>query len=595
MKRRFLCGPVVLLMGSLLIRAGSCAEAQNLLANAPWRLYQPAEGDAAFVTEPAQGLPEGNQSVLRITVKTPSDPFYKLGIRANLASAVPADMRLRLRFWARSQSGNPLRAVVEQSGPPYAGVLEISPLLTPEWKQYTAAGISAGYGANGLAVRFQCGHQAGDVQLTGITLEKIGLDPEIATAKVAVVPAAVNARIRKYRTGALKVVVLDRHGKAVPGASVAVAQTRHAFLFGCNLFNLEPGNTEEWQKAYQERFAALFNYATLPFYWGAFEPEPGKPQYERLDAMARWCQAHGLTPKGHPLLWHEVYPEWAPRTPDEAVPLMHQRVTDLITHYRGVITYWDVLNEATSAAGYRNGEGAWIRRDGPASVAQTALTWAREAGRDAHDTFLINDFNTGESSVALLTELQQRDALPDAIGIQSHMHGGTWPLERVWTRADRFAKFGKPVHFTEVTVLSGPRRDNVDRNHPPTDWVTTPIEEARQADYLARFYAVLFSHPAVRAITYWDFSDRGAWQNAPAGLLRDDMSPKPAYDRLLQLIRRRWWTNRKGRTSTAGSFVTPAYYGDYRISVSTFDGRAATQTVTLPTGSGQQTVTVRLP
>ena len=48
---------------------------------------------------------------------------------------------------------------------------------------------------------------------------------------------------------------------------------------------------------------------------------------------------------------------------------------------------------------------------------------------------------------------------------------------------------------------------------------------------------MIFSHPAVEAITWWDFSDRGAWQRAPAGFLRDDLSPKPAYERLQQPVK----------------------------------------------------------
>ncbi|MCD6507549.1 hypothetical protein J7M22_13115 [Candidatus Poribacteria bacterium] len=48
---------------------------------------------------------------------------------------------------------------------------------------------------------------------------------------------------------------------------------------------------------------------------------------------------------------------------------------------------------------------------------------------------------------------------------------------------------------------------------------------------------MLFSHPSVEAITWWDFSDRGAWQGTAAGFLRKDMSPKPAYERLTELVK----------------------------------------------------------
>ena len=79
-----------------------------------------------------------------------------------------------------------------------------------------------------------------------------------------------------------------------------------------------------------------------------------------------------------------------------------------------------------------NGESNWIKRDGPAPVVETALGWARAAGKGLPETFLYNDYDTGDSNVALLTQLQKDGKLPDAIGLQSHMHGGEWPLTKVW-------------------------------------------------------------------------------------------------------------------------------------------------------------------
>jgi hypothetical protein len=123
---------------------------------------------------------------------------------------------------------------------------------------------------------------------------------------------------------------------------------------------------------------------------------------------------------------------------------------------------------------------------------------------------------------------------------------------------ETFARFGVPLHFTETTVISGPKT--------PTGWETTPEGEAKQAEDVARFYTILFSHPAVEAITWWDFADRNAWMGAPAGFLRQDLSPKPVYDRLLGLIKGTWWTNRTGVTED-GAFTVKAFHGDYEITV----------------------------
>ena len=312
--------------------------------------------------------------------------------------------------------------------------------------------------------------------------------------------------------------------------------------------------------------------------------------------MAHYCKAHGITPKGHPLVWHEVWPGWAPKDPETAIPLLKARVSDLIPRYKETIHYWDVLNEANGATGQQppNGESRWIQRDGPAPVVETALGWARAAGQGIPETFLYNDYETGASNVALLTKLQADGKLPDAIGIQSHMHSGVWPEIKIWEVCDRFAAFSKPIHFTETTVISGPARD-YSYTAPNPGWNTTPEDEAKQGAYVSRFYTILFSHPSIRAITWWDFSDRNAWMDAPAGLIRKDMSPKPAYTQLKDLIHKQWWTNALGRTSGQGTYTGRVFYGDYLVTVTGSNGRIITKSITFSEAAPPQTVTIKLP
>ena len=47
----------------------------------------------------------------------------------------------------------------------------------------------------------------------------------------------------------------------------------------------------------------------------------------------------------------------------------------------------------------------------------------------------------------------------------------------------------------------------------------------------------------MKSITWWDFTD-GGWLGAPAGLLRSDQSPKPAYETLRRLVKDELWTKR---------------------------------------------------
>ena len=564
--------------------------APDLLPAEPWRVVRPDEAAMRVETIQLERPVGGQSSAVKLTVLRATDPFYHLQIAKEIPQPIAEATRLRFSFYARSRTENPMRAIVEKAEPPYTPAVEIRPTLTPEWRLYTMTGISRAYPARGLGVRFQVGHKEGEIEVAAVRLEDLGPDPVMMNARAAIQPDAVDQRIRQNRTASLKIVVRDASGNPIKNASVSVRQTRHAFLFGSNIFGLNTSDTSQTQRLYQQRFKDLLNFATLPFYWGSFEPQEGQKAYDRLETMARWCRDNGLMTKGHPLIWHEVYPRWAPAEPDAAIPLLKGRVYDIITHFKGLVPYWDVLNEANNAPDYaQTGTGAWIKRDGAARVVATALRWAREASAGANNVLLYNDFNTGQANVQLLTELQTMKSLPDAIGIQSHMHGGTWPLEEVWATVERFAVFKRPIHFTEATIVSGPRPAG-----PGSPWVTTPEGERAQADYVERFYSILFSHPAVEAITWWDFSDLNAWQQAPAGFLRKDMSPKPAYDRLMALIKGKWWTKAEATTGATGSCTIRAFQGTHEVTVTDGRGRKATIAVEVPLKRKTATVSVTL-
>ena len=102
-----------------------------------------------------------------------------------------------------------------------------------------------------------------------------------------------------------------------------VRQLRHDFKYGANIFGLaETKNGAEHAAAYRERFAAAFNLATLPFYWQANEPEPGKYRFAKdspyvyrrppIDLCLEFCEANGIEPKAHCLNYMTPgeFPKW---------------------------------------------------------------------------------------------------------------------------------------------------------------------------------------------------------------------------------------------------------------------------------------------
>ncbi|KKL59574.1 hypothetical protein LCGC14_2213980, partial [marine sediment metagenome] len=166
----------------------------------------------------------------------------------------------------------------------------------------------------------------------------------------------IEARIRKHRTAEEALTVTGPDGKPLANAEVTVRQVRHKFLFGCNAYMLGRCRDATLERAYRKRFADLLNFATLPFYWGAYEGRQGRTDETRVKEMARWCKSRGIRTKGHPLCWHSVAPKWlAGKSPEQVEALQAGRITREVKAFAGLIDTWDVVNEAVVMPDYQGG------------------------------------------------------------------------------------------------------------------------------------------------------------------------------------------------------------------------------------------------
>jgi endo-1,4-beta-xylanase len=369
-------------------------------------------------------------------------------------------------------------------------------------------------------------------------------------------------RIERYRKGDASVRVLDASGNPVKDASVHVEMLNHDFLFGCNLI-LDNYQTAERNKAYADSFARLFNYATLPFDWRSYEFSQGVPNKDTLSKMVSWARAHNMKVKGHPLVWDLYVPDWAPQSPDAFWDAQCTRTKRETQYFCGLMDFWTVMDEPVPDPEKDNILRRFMKARNPAAVTKDALDCAQKGCADAK--LIVNDYQTNMDFHYLLEEVKKRGGKIDAIGLESHMHMNIWKLDQVWYVCDLFKDLGIPLHFTEATVLSGTLKTDQDWLSYHPDWNTTVEGEKNQADYVPLFYTILFSHPSVQSITWWDLSDEGAWQGAPAGLIRKDMSPKPAYNQLMKLIHNDWWTDITVSTDAEGKVSWRGFYGQYKL------------------------------
>ena len=378
----------------------------------------------------------------------------------------------------------------------------------------------------------------------------------------------------EHRRGTTTVAVTGPDGAPLADTEVVVEQTRHAFGFGNLGFDLVPmanGRAAPGDEELAARLVELFNVATLPFYWREFEPEPGRPRTDDLRRTAEWLRARGVAVKGHPLAWHTLAPEWLLDRPlDEVETALRGRIRREVGEFAGLIDTWDAINEVVIMPVFEAEDNAitpLARARGRIHLIRLAFEEARAANPAA--TLLLNDFDLSSAYECLIEGVLEAGIRIDAIGLQTHMHQGFRGEEALVAIADRFARYGVPLHLTETSLVSGdlmPAHIEDLNDWQVDEWPSTPEGEARQADELERHYRTLVGHPAVEAITYWGITDRGAWLNAPIGLLRSDGTPKPSYDALHRLVKGEWWLPPTTvRTDAAGRVSVHGFAGEYAV------------------------------
>lgn len=394
----------------------------------------------------------------------------------------------------------------------------------------------------------------------------------------------------KHRIEEVTLRVTDAAGNPLAGKKLAFKQQSHAFKFGCGAFDfimyplLE--NPEFLEKARKfvnpesvkdriGKWLDVFNYGTLPFYWGQFEREEGKPDIEGRMKAAEFMKSKGITVKGHPLCWHTVCADWLMKY-DNGTILKKQleRINRDVTAFKGVVDIWDVINEVVIMPIFDKYDNAITRickEKGRVELVRDVFAVAKEANPNA--TFLINDFNTSISYEILIDGCLNAGVPITAIGIQSHQHQGYWGEKKLKEVLERFSHFGLPIHFTENTLISGDLmpayiEDLNDWQVP--EWPSTPEGEERQKNEWEEMLRILYDNPLVEAVTGWDFTD-GAWLGAPSGFLRKDNSVKPAYEQLKKMIKDEWWTDCEVVTDENGYVKVAGVRGEYKL----IDGEAS--------------------
>lgn len=401
----------------------------------------------------------------------------------------------------------------------------------------------------------------------------------------------VNAGIENNRKGNAEIIF---EGENLPNdITVEVELKNHEFKFGANIFMLDEFECEEKNKIYRKKFPELFNLATVPFYWSDLEPEEGKPRYEKAsprvyrrptpDLCVEYCKENNIEPKCHCLNYENFSPLWLKNaTVDEVKAKLEKRFCEISQRYSKDIPSFEVTNETLQPP---------VEQVTKFFMEDDFVEWSfRMADKYfPANRLIINDYNiwspvlNNRASYYMQIERLLKNGIShiDSIGMQFHSFfpldsepaqaASKYNPEHLFELLDLYQKLNLSEQITEMTI---PAYGDDEEN------------EEVQALLTQELYKLFFSHPAMEAIIYWNLVD-GYAAFAPlgdmtvgenkyyGGMLRHDMSEKPVFKALKNLIHNEWHTHEVIKVNDNKAQFR-GFYGDYQMKIFA-DGKEITK------------------
>lgn len=265
----------------------------------------------------------------------------------------------------------------------------------------------------------------------------------------------------------------------------------------------------------------------------SLQPVEGEFSFEAADRFVEYCRANGLTPTGHCLMWHSQIPRWffvdgegKEVSREVLISRIENHVRTVVSHFRGRILGWDVVNEAIED------DGSWRKSPFYRIVGEEFIDVAFRAAHEAdpdvelyYNDYSLSNPHKRDAVCRLVRHLKSRGLRIDAVGMQSH-HGLSYPsLADYEASMEAFAALGVKVMVTEldVNVLPNPRHFDgaeISQNfeymremNPYPDGL--PAEKAQELHdrYMDLFRLYHRHRDSIARITLWGVSDANSWLN----------------------------------------------------------------------------------
>jgi endo-1,4-beta-xylanase len=323
---------------------------------------------------------------------------------------------------------------------------------------------------------------------------------------------------------------------------------------------------------YRQIASTEFNTVTAEnaMKWENLQREKNGPyDFTEADKLIDFARRNHQRVRGHVLVWHNQVPTWLGKgvkdgsiSTAELRTILENHVKTVVSHFKGKIWQWDVVNEAVTDpwdspptgityktnANPGDSQVFWADKLGPGYIAD-AFRWARQA--DPKALLYYNDYNLeafgdlgpmdkNQFVYNMVKNLRDQGVPIDGVGSQGHLSTqyGNYNAFQIADSLNKFAGLGVATAYTEVDA----RNQRTPEVEAGNDKEINPRLQGSAYNYSVLLQGCLMARKCL-SFTVWGFSDRYQWTNTwdfgsgegptgLAGIYDTNHNPKHAYQAL---------------------------------------------------------------
>lgn len=316
---------------------------------------------------------------------------------------------------------------------------------------------------------------------------------------------------------------------------------------------------EEKNEAQNALIVSQFNSITAENIMKSMFTHPQKDKYdfELSDKFVAFGEKNKMFIHGHTLIWHSQLAPWMTKIEgaEEMKAFMKDHITTIVTHFKGKIDSWDVVNEAV------NDDGTLRKSVFSKALGEDFLADAFEIASKADPKvdLYYNDYSMTNPAkrdgvIKIIKKIKDKGIKVDGIGMQGHWQLNSPSIAEIEESILAYAALGVKVAITEldVSVLPSPwelqgaeisqKFENTPKMNPYPESLPDSVQTQLAKRYADIFNLFLKHKDKISRVTLWGAYDAQSWLNdwpirgrTNYPLLFDaNLKPKKAYQSVVE-------------------------------------------------------------